>query len=96
MKSRVSSTTCVVPSREPIARAEVIGRNRRRLVGPEQPVGARIANAVKVADRDVNPVVVVLPAGLDHEHALAGIGTQAIGQQAAGSRQPAVPPPMMM
>jgi len=52
--------------------------------GREESVGARIADAVKVAGRDVDPVVIVPPAGLDHQYALAGIGPQAIGQQAAG------------
>lgn len=50
--------------------------------GVEQPVGARVANAIQVADRNVNPVVVVLAARLDQQHAFGGVGAQAVGQQA--------------
>ena len=53
--------------------------------GLEAPVGARVAHQVEVADGDVDPVVVVLAAGLQEQHARIGIGRQAIGQQAAGS-----------
>jgi hypothetical protein len=38
-------------------------------LGAVQPVGARVADAVQVADRDVDPVVVVAPAGLEQQHA---------------------------
>ena len=53
-------------------------------LGLVKPVGARVADAIQIAHRDVNPVVVVAPAGLDHQHPLAGVGAQAVGQQAAG------------
>ena len=52
--------------------------------GLVKPVGARVADAMQVAHRNMDPVVVVTPAGLDHQHALAGIGAQAVGQQATG------------
>ena len=53
-------------------------------LGGETPVGARVANAVQVAHRDVDPVVIVLRAGFDQQHALAGIGAEPVGQQATG------------
>ena len=53
-------------------------------VGTEQPVGARIADAVEVTHRHVDPQVIVVAAGLDQQHALPRIGTQPIGEQAAG------------
>ena len=53
-------------------------------LGAVAPVGARVADAVQVADRDVDPVVVVVAAGLDQQHAARAIGGQAIGEQAAG------------
>ena len=43
-------------------------------LGAVEPVGARVANAVQVAYRDVNPVVVILAPGLDQQHTLAGVG----------------------
>ena len=52
--------------------------------GLEAPVGARVAHQVEVADGDVDPVVVVLAAGLQQQHARVGIGREAVGQQAAG------------
>ena len=39
---------------------------------------------MQVAHRNVDPVVVVAPAGLDHQHPLAGIGAQAVGEQTTG------------
>ena len=53
-------------------------------LGLVQPVGARVANAVQVAHRDVDPVVIVAATSLDQQHTLAGIGRQTVGQQAAG------------
>ena len=41
--------------------------------GLETPVRARIADRVQVADRDVDPEVVVVPSGFDQEHALSGV-----------------------
>ena len=61
--------------------AAVEARLRR---GLEAPVGARIAHQVEVADGDVDPVVVVLAAGFQQQHARLGIGGQAVGQQAPG------------
>src|SRR5690606_5351087 len=55
-------------------------------LGLVAPVGARVADAVEVAHRNVDPVVVVLAPGLDQQHALRGVGRQAIGQQT--SRRP--------
>ena len=52
--------------------------------GAVAPVGARVADAVQVAHRNVDPVVVVLATGFDQQHALGGIGTEPVGQQAAG------------
>ena len=46
------------------------------------PIRARVANAVQVAHGTVDPVVIVFFAGFDQQHALAGIGTQAIGEKA--------------
>jgi hypothetical protein len=53
-------------------------------LGLVEPVGARVADAVEVAHGDVDPVVVVLAAGLHEQHAVLGVGGQAVGQQGAG------------
>ena len=53
-------------------------------LGLVEPVGARVADAMQVAHRNVDPVVVVAPAGLDHQHPLAGVGAQAVGEQTTG------------
>ena len=50
-----------------------------------KPVCARVTDAVQVAYRDVNPVVIVLAAGLDQKHAFGGVAAQPVGQKAAGS-----------
>ncbi|MDT4851734.1 hypothetical protein FQZ97_859280 [compost metagenome] len=42
--------------------------------GVEAPVGARIADAVEVADGDVDPGVVVRPAGLQQQDAIGRVG----------------------
>src|SRR6478672_2493437 len=65
-----------------IAKAAAI-EARRRLGGIE-PVGARVADAVQVADRDVDPEVVVVAAGLDQQDVLVPVGAQPIGEQAPG------------
>src|SRR5687768_13208751 len=52
--------------------------------GLEAPVGARVAHAIEIADRDVDPEVVILAAGFEQQHGDIGIGGQAVGQQAAG------------
>ncbi len=51
--------------------------------GVVEPVGARVADAVQIAHRNVDPGVVVFAPGLDQQHALVGIGAKAVGQQAA-------------
>ena len=53
----------------------------RLLRGLEAPVGARVAHQVEVADGDVDPVVVVLAAGLQQQHAPRRVRRQPIGQQ---------------
>ena len=56
----------------------------RFCLGLVEPVGAGVPDAMQVAHRNVDPVVVVAPAGLDHQHPLAGVGAQAVGEQATG------------
>ena len=56
-------------------------RLRRRL---EHPVGARIADGVEIADRNMEPDPIVAAASLDEEHAVAGVAAQPIGKHAAG------------
>ena len=53
-------------------------------LGLEAPVGARIADAVEIADRDVDPGIVVLAAGLEQQDRYRGIGGQPVGEHAAG------------
>ena len=53
--------------------------------GVIQPIGAGIANAIQVADRNVHPVVIVFATGFNEQHTFAGIGTEAVGQQTTGS-----------
>jgi len=53
-------------------------------LGLHAPVGAWIADAVKVTDGDMNPGIVVTPARLEQQHPAGWIGGQAIGQQATG------------
>ena len=55
---------------------------RLRLVAP---VGAWIGDRVEIADRDVDPEPVVLPAGLEEQHLRGGICRQPVGQHAAGA-----------
>jgi len=52
--------------------------------GAELPIRSGIADAVEIAHRDVDPVVVVLAAGLDQQHPLGRIGTEPVGHQCAG------------
>ena len=54
----------------------------RLRLGVVKPVRARVANAVQIAHRNMNPVVVVLASGFNQQHALARIGREPIGQQA--------------
>ena len=60
--------------------APVEARLRRRL---HHPVGAGVADAVEVAHRDVHPVVVVAAAGLQQEHAGAGVLGEPVREHAA-------------
>jgi len=52
--------------------------------GLVEPVGARVADAIQIPHRNVHPVVIVLLAGLDQQHPLAGVCAQPVGQQTAG------------
>ena len=52
-------------------------------LGLEHPVGARVADREQVADRDVEPDPVVVPAGFEQQHAVLRVGGQAIGKHAA-------------
>ena len=53
-------------------------------LGLEHPVRAGIADRKEIADRDVKPDPVVVAAGFQDQHALARIGRQAVGDDAAG------------
>ena len=53
-------------------------------LGAIAPVGARVADAVEVADRDVDPDPVVLAAGLEQQHVDVGIRGEPVGEHAAG------------
>jgi hypothetical protein len=53
-------------------------------LGLETPVGARIADGEQIADRDVKPDPVVAAARFENQDALAGVGGEPIGQNAAG------------
>ena len=48
-----------------------------------EPVGTWVADAVEVADRNVNPVIAVDAARLEQQHVHFGVGREPIGQQAA-------------
>ncbi len=52
-------------------------------LGLEAPVGARVVHAIEIADRDVDPQVIVLAAGFQQQHGNLRIGGQAVGEQAA-------------
>ena len=52
--------------------------------GLEHPVGARIADRIEIADRNMEPDPIVAAASLDEENAVAGIAAQPIGEHAAG------------
>ena len=43
-------------------------------LGAVEPVGARVANAVQITHRNVDPVVVILAPGFDQQHTFAGVG----------------------
>jgi hypothetical protein len=48
------------------------------------PVGARIADAVEIADRDMHPMVIVAAARLQQQHPVFRIHAQPVGEHAAG------------
>jgi hypothetical protein len=52
--------------------------------GAIQPVGARVADAMQIAHRNMYPVIVIASARLQQQHARVRIGAQAVGQHAAG------------
>ena len=54
-----------------------------RCFGLVEPVCARVANAVEVAHRNVDPVVVVLATSFDEQHAHIAVRRQPIAQQCA-------------
>ncbi len=53
-------------------------------LGVVEPVGARVADAIQITDRNVNPVVVVLAAGLDQQRALLRLPREPVAHQGAG------------
>ena len=53
-------------------------------LGPVAPVGAGIAHAVQVTDRDLDPDVVVAPAGLQQGDRRGGVLAEPVGEHAAG------------
>ena len=59
--------------------AAQIGFGRRL----EHPVGARIADRVEIADRNMEPDPIVAAASLDEENAVLGVAAQPIGEHAA-------------
>ena len=56
----------------------------RLRLGRKHPVGARIADGVEIADRDVKPDPVVVAACFEQQHALSRIRRQPVRQHAAG------------
>src|SRR5262249_10311840 len=53
------------------------------LLGRKAPVGALVAHAIEVADRDVDPEIIVLATRLEQQHARGGIAAEAIGEDEA-------------
>ena len=54
-------------------------------LGLEQPIRARIADAVEITNRDVDPVVIVITAGLQEQDLVRRIGGQPVRQHATGA-----------
>jgi nucleotide-binding universal stress UspA family protein len=54
-------------------------------LGAEHPVGTRIVDAVEIADRNMDPDVVVLGTRFQQQHLLAGLAREPVGHDAAGS-----------
>ena len=52
-------------------------------LGLEAPVGLGVVLGIEVADRDVNPDVIILAAGFEQADALVRIGREPVGQHAA-------------
>src|SRR6202012_5691963 len=52
--------------------------------GFEAPVRTRVADGKEVTNRYMKPNPIVISAGLEHQHALAGIGRKPVGKEAAG------------
>ena len=63
-----------------VQRAAIQASSRLGLV---KPIGTRVAHAIQITHRNVDPVVVVFAPSFDQQHAHARIGRQAVGQQAA-------------
>ena len=63
---------------------ETAAAKSRARLGLEHPVGARIVHRLEVADRNMDPDVAVVAAGLEQEHAGASVGGQPVGQHASG------------
>ena len=53
-----------------------------------EPVGARVADAVQIPHRDVDPVVVVFAPGLQQQHPHIAVCAQAVAEQGACSAAP--------
>ena len=53
-------------------------------LGPEAPVGARVALGVEIADRQPDPDIVVPAAGLEQQHPVAPVFRQPVRQHTAG------------
>ncbi len=54
-------------------------------LGLEAPIGARIVLRIEIADRHMDPDVIVAAAGLEQQHADVGIGRQPVGEHAPGA-----------
>ncbi|MOA12972.1 hypothetical protein D3C78_1329980 [compost metagenome] len=63
-------------------RTAVKPRLFRRL---ETPVGARIVDAIEITDRNMDPVVVVVAASLQQQHAVVRIFRKAVGEDTSGT-----------
>ena len=53
-------------------------------LGPEHPVGARIADGEEIADGDMKPNPVILAARLQYGDAIVRISREPVGENAAG------------
>ena len=48
-------------------------------LGFEHPVGTRVADAIKITHRDMNPVVIITQSRFDQQYSLGRVGAQAVG-----------------